>query len=257
MRRRTFRTLAGGAAAGLAVSGLSLAVVAPASAATTEVGTEEELREAVAAANASPGLDRIVLATSITLSTLPTGEDDGPAAGDLDVTDTLEVIGNGETINAAGTDRDLRRAGRRPSSSSSDIVLRNGAPALESSGGAIRSLGTLAVVNSLLVDNAVTGPGRQRWRDLQRRRQPQRGHAPGSVATPPPGPAAPSRPLGGTTQVEGSRMTGNSDRPAARATAVRLHLTGAGDGRRDRHAASSTTWPPPRAAGSGTAAPAR
>lgn len=226
MRRRTFRTLAGGAAAGLAVSGLSLAVVAPASAATTEVGTEEELREAVAAANASPGLDRIVLANSITLSTVPTGEEDGPAAGDLDVTDTLEVIGNGETINAAGTDRIFDV----PAESEllvDDIVLRNGAPALESSGGAIRSLGTLAVVNSLLVDNTVTGPnasggaivndGGSLTVDTSRLRGNSASRAGGAIEA-----------VGGTTQVEGSRMTGNSTGPLP-GNGGGLHLTGTGE----------------------------
>lgn len=226
MRRKTFRTLAGGAAAGLAVSGLSLAVVAPASAATTRVGTEEELREAVAAANAASGPDRIVLASSITLSAPATGEDDGPAAGDLDVTDTLEVIGNGETINAAGTDRIFDV----PAESEllvNDIVLRNGAPALESSGGAIRSFGTLDVVDSLLVDNAVTGPnasggaivnnGGSLNVDTSRLRGNSADRAGGAIEA-----------VGGTTQVENSRMTGNSTGPLP-GNGGGLHLTGAGE----------------------------
>lgn len=226
MRRRTSRTLAGGAAARLAVGGLSLVVVAPASAATTEAGTEEELREAVAAANASPGLDRIVLATSIRLSALPTGEDDGPAAGDLDVTDDLEVIGNGETIDAAGTDRifDVTAGGGLLVS---DVVLRNGAPALEASGGAIRSSGTLAVVNSLLVDNTVTGTGASGGAifndagnlevDISRLRGNSASRAGGAIEA-----------NLGTTTVTGSRLTGNSAGPLP-GNGCGLHLTGAGE----------------------------
>ena len=46
------------------------------------------------------------------------------------MTDTLEVIGNGETINAAGTDR-IFDVPAETGLLVDDIVLRNGAPALE------------------------------------------------------------------------------------------------------------------------------
>ena len=59
------------------------------------------------------------------------------------MTDTLEVVGNGETIDAAGTDR-IFDVAAEPDSVVSDVVLRNGAPVLGSSGGAIRSLGTVS-----------------------------------------------------------------------------------------------------------------
>ncbi len=69
------------------------------------------LREAVIAANGSPGQDRVVLAAGLTytLSLAPVDPAGAiiPGSGDLDVTDALIIDGNGSTINAGGIDRVL------------------------------------------------------------------------------------------------------------------------------------------------------
>jgi CSLREA domain-containing protein len=67
------------------------------------------LREAIVAANASPGADRIILGSGLTYP-LTLGPADAPGAvaagsGDLDVTDALTIDGNGSTIDAALLDR--------------------------------------------------------------------------------------------------------------------------------------------------------
>ena len=67
------------------------------------------LREAIIAANAHPGADRIVLGAGLTY-TLTRGPADAagaivPGTGDLDVIDALTIDGNGSTIDAAGLDR--------------------------------------------------------------------------------------------------------------------------------------------------------
>ena len=67
------------------------------------------LREAIIAANANPGPDRVVLGSGqVYLLTL--GPADAPgalvaASGDLDITDGLTIDGNGSVVNAQGIDR--------------------------------------------------------------------------------------------------------------------------------------------------------
>jgi hypothetical protein len=156
MKRIHVRLLAGGAAAGLVV-GAGVAGAPAASAAEYVVTDEAGLREAVAQANADPGLDTIVLNTSITFS-IPGADGDGPEAGDLDVTDDLQVVGGGEAIDAAGVDRVFDVAADA-TLQVSDLTLRSGSPAPTTGGGAIRSLGTVVVIDSLLADNTVTGAG--------------------------------------------------------------------------------------------------
>jgi CSLREA domain-containing protein len=69
------------------------------------------LREAIMAANASPGADRIILGSGVTYTlTLGPADPAGvtvPGSGDLDVLDALTIDGNGSTIDAAGLDRVL------------------------------------------------------------------------------------------------------------------------------------------------------
>jgi hypothetical protein len=156
MRRIHRRILGGGATASL-ILGAGFVQAPVASAAEYRVSDEAGLREAVAQANAEPGPDTIRLATSITLTTSGV-EADGPEAGDLDVTDELRVVGGGEAIDGGGLDRifDVSADGALEIE---DLVLRNGAPAAGDGGGAIRSLGTVRVLDSLLHDNTVAGAG--------------------------------------------------------------------------------------------------
>ena len=69
------------------------------------------LREAIVAANASPGADRIILGSGLTYTlTLGPADPSGaivPGSGDLDVTDALTIDGNGSSIDAALLDRVL------------------------------------------------------------------------------------------------------------------------------------------------------
>ncbi len=90
------------------------------------------LREAVIAANANAGADRIVLGSGL-VYTLSLGPGDAPAvqapaAGDLDVTDALTVDGNGSTVDAGGLDRAFDIRGPFAVTINS-LTMRNGAAA--------------------------------------------------------------------------------------------------------------------------------
>ena len=67
------------------------------------------LREAIIAANANPGPDRIILGTSLTYTLSVGGADPAgvlaPGSGDLDILDALTIDGNGSTVSAGGIDR--------------------------------------------------------------------------------------------------------------------------------------------------------
>lgn len=210
--------------AGLAAGVLSV-TAAPAYAATYEVDSEAELREAVAAANASPGADVIELTGSVTFATPPTGEADGPEAGDLDLTDDLRLVGNDETIDAARTDR-VFDVPTGVSLALEGVVLRNGLPTQGASGGAVRSAGTLEVVDTLFVDNSALGTGASGGAVLNdggsltvafsRFRANTADRAGGAVEA-----------VGGTTRVESSRMTGNTTGTMP-GNGGAVHLTGTG-----------------------------
>ena len=66
------------------------------------------LRAAIMEANALPGVDEVQLApgTTYTLTIAGTGED-AAATGDLDITEGVDLEGDGSTIDAAGLDRVL------------------------------------------------------------------------------------------------------------------------------------------------------
>jgi CSLREA domain-containing protein len=99
---------------------IALAVAAPAAAtdfvvtktADTADGTcnaDCSLREAIIAANNNPGPDRVILGTGLTY-TLTLGPADAPtalvpASGDLDITDSLTIVGNSSVINGNNLDR--------------------------------------------------------------------------------------------------------------------------------------------------------
>ncbi|HEV8240191.1 MAG TPA: CSLREA domain-containing protein [Thermoanaerobaculia bacterium] len=119
------------------------------------------LREAVQAANVRPGEDVIVLRAGIYQLSF-SAADDTNAAGDLDVTDGLTILGAGAdrtTIDGGGTDRVLQ-VQQGASLTLRDLTLTHGrAPG---SGGAILAFGDLTVERCTLEDNAalgVTEPG--------------------------------------------------------------------------------------------------
>src|SRR5439155_2998816 len=96
-----------------------LGVVLPAAAATFTVtktadtndgncDTDCSLREAIIAANASPGMDTIIIPPGTYLLSIPGMEEDAAATGDLDITDGLILTGAGAAstiIDGGGVDR--------------------------------------------------------------------------------------------------------------------------------------------------------
>ena len=159
MASRLIRSIAGGAIGVLALSSAIGTPAASAASKTTTVRTEAQLRDAVAKANARPGKDRIKLAASIRFNAAGGDTDaDGPEAGDLDVTDALVIYGQGNTIDANGVDRifDVTAGDRLEMYR---VVLTNGAPADGTSGGAVRSAGSVVFARGVARDNTVTGAG--------------------------------------------------------------------------------------------------
>jgi len=99
------------------------------------VGSQLELRRAVAVANRRPGTDRIGLTRSVALAK---GSGKGPGALrlDLDVTDDLVLNGAGFSIDGRDLDRILDVAeGVRLDLN--NLTLRNGAPAVAGEGGGL------------------------------------------------------------------------------------------------------------------------
>ena len=116
------------------------------------------LRAAIQAANAKPGLDKLVLKKkNYRLKIKGTGEDDAKT-GDLDVSSKIVIGGRGASIAGKGVDRIF------DVSSEGDLNLRNvkvfgGTPADTESGGGIRNAGSLVLKRSSVGGNSVTGDG--------------------------------------------------------------------------------------------------
>jgi len=113
------------------------------------------LREAIVAANASPGADRIILGSGLIYS-LTLGPADAPGAvaagsGDLDVTDALTIDGNGSTIDAALLDRAFDIQGAFLVTINS-LTIKNGlASGFLSIGGGLSIRGATVVLNNSIV----------------------------------------------------------------------------------------------------------
>ncbi|HEY7627719.1 MAG TPA: choice-of-anchor Q domain-containing protein, partial [Ilumatobacteraceae bacterium] len=121
------------------------------------------LRAAVMEANALPGADTITVPDGTYLLTISGFGENATATGDLDITDDLTITGAGAAttiVDGNHLDRlfDVRSVGLAV-----EIVgmtLRNGQPldaaTAARNGGAIRSLGSLSVVDSVLTSNTGT-----------------------------------------------------------------------------------------------------
>jgi hypothetical protein len=159
----------------------SLALAAPAAAKTYEVNKRSDhapngckkkdctLREAVIAANARSGPDRIVLPKNKTyhlriVNSLPTGEEES-AEGDLDVTDSLSVTHPGKgvaKVDANGVDRvfdvyagaplSLKRIGV----TGGDADYNDADAGTPNGGGGIRAAADLTLQRSRVVRNSQT-----------------------------------------------------------------------------------------------------
>lgn len=165
------RTIPGPSRRRLALGALLLLAASPAARAALFTPTDRgdsldgacdfhcSLREAIAAANASPGPDVVVLGSGLyALSLAGAGEDLG-AGGDLDVIDDLVLIGAGagQTIlDGRGIDRVVDLHGARLEIVG--VTLRGGRVA--GAGAGLRNDGGELVLNrSVVTDNAVNGGG--------------------------------------------------------------------------------------------------
>jgi uncharacterized repeat protein (TIGR01451 family) len=121
------------------------------------------LREAVIAANNTPGPDEIVLpAGTHTLSIAGTGEDTC-ATGDLDVTDDLTITGADQAttiIDGDAIDRVFHIAPSGPVLfDMSDVTIRNGNAGSNSGGGILNSQGAVTLEYCTITSNSAGGVG--------------------------------------------------------------------------------------------------
>lgn len=124
------------------------------------------LREAVRAANtnlavdacgAGSGADTIVLQSSVTYNLARVGTDDTAINGDLDLTESVTIVGNGAVIDANGAttlDRVIQVLSG-VSATLSDLTLRDGRTA--SFGAGIRSAGSLTLRRVTVTQNQSNG----------------------------------------------------------------------------------------------------
>lgn len=148
MSLRTPRLTASLAAAALLGAGLVTLPAGSAAALNLTVRTEAQLRAAVDRANDVEGQDTIRLGRSISLR-----------RGQLEITDSLVLQGNGHALVARSKDRILDITADT-TVRVQEVTLRGGRAPQGESGGAIRVTGaTVRVVDSRLVGNRALGEG--------------------------------------------------------------------------------------------------
>lgn len=116
------------------------------------------LREAIIAANASPGADRILLGSGQTY-VLTRGPADAPGAlvaltGDLDLTDALTIEGNGSAVDAALLDRVFDIQGTFAVTINSLTMRRGLSRGFLAAGGGVSIRNATVVMNNSLVEGA-------------------------------------------------------------------------------------------------------
>jgi len=123
------------------------------------------LRGAIEEVNALPGPDRIILPAGVYTLDLPGTNEDECGSGDIDITDSLALVGAGsdETIiDAGGLDRVLDLFGPDVEVTISGLTIRNGSllpglPTNEAGGGGIRNAARLTLHSARLQGNRVNG----------------------------------------------------------------------------------------------------
>jgi hypothetical protein len=121
------------------------------------------LREAVLAANATSGVaDTINVPAGTYTLTLTGANEDAAATGDLDLTDSVSIVGLGAAstiIDGNLTDRVFDIRSNSVSASLSGMTVRNGfaATSVFEQGGGIRSLGNLSINQSVITGNTARG----------------------------------------------------------------------------------------------------
>ncbi len=124
------------------------------------------LRAAIEEANALPGEDIILLDPGVYLLDLAGAGEDRAAFGDLDITDSVQIIGSGTdatVIDGAGLDRIFDVIGSSTTLRLTGLTIRNGRipggffPAPD--GGAVRNRGTLVLHRVRIKNSAADGRG--------------------------------------------------------------------------------------------------
>jgi hypothetical protein len=131
--------------------------VAPAAANVYLPTTSAELREAVTAANQSPGFDAIVLGAGTYAVAGASGEDLN-ASGDLDILDDLAIVGAGadRTILQGASDRVLDiHAGATVEITG--VTIRNGKLQASGDGAGVRNTGELTLTRVHVTGNQANG----------------------------------------------------------------------------------------------------
>jgi CSLREA domain-containing protein len=116
------------------------------------------LREAIVAANASPGSDIISLPAGTYTLTI-NGPDDAAAMGDLDIAGDLTISGasaSSTIVDGGGLDRVFEIVGGKVTLA--NLTIRNGDPGFDGSGGGVanRTGASLVVANSIITGNTAT-----------------------------------------------------------------------------------------------------
>ena len=115
------------------------------------------LRAAIQETNAAPGADTITLPAGTYVLAIQGEPEDAAAAGDLDITDHLTIIGAGAgstIVDGNGVDRILHILAGPPSGTAaqvSGVTIRNGR--VDGGGGGISSDGTLTLSDSVVERN--------------------------------------------------------------------------------------------------------
>ncbi len=123
------------------------------------------LRAAIEEANSLPGEDTIYLSSGTYSLSQPGEAEDESATGDLDITDSLVIVGDGSDstiLDAAGLDRmvDVIKPGIAVSITGVSIVngsISSGQPGDQKGGGGIRNFGSLVLDRVTVQNNQVNG----------------------------------------------------------------------------------------------------
>ena len=127
------------------------------------------LRAAIEETNDLPGNDVILLQSGVYALSIAGINENASFSGDLDLTDSLTIIGAGPdetTIDGDGLDRIFDLVSPNTTVSISGVTIRNGNLPVDSAmehkgGGGIRNFANLALSNTVITNNQVQGTERE------------------------------------------------------------------------------------------------
>src|SRR3989442_2719786 len=120
------------------------------------------LRAAIQEANAHTGADTIMVPAGTYLLTIPGRGEDMATTGDLDITDTVTIIGAGADrtiVDGNGIDRVFEIVNSAAVVAISSLTIRNGDPgpvALDTDGGGLYNQGTLTLSDVVVADKTAS-----------------------------------------------------------------------------------------------------